>query len=93
MASHDLMENRHLRGRAMIQKKLRQRQEFDMGATLSGKAPIWTKWHEGRALAQEIDKDVSKAPNQNYISVSSSANRFQFPKARPLEPCFAPLRA
>ena len=66
----DLMENRKLMGRSAIQKKLKHKQEFQMGSTLSGNAPIWTQWHQNRAMEQEIDKDLSAAPNKKYIAVS-----------------------
>ena len=45
MNMSDLMENRKLNGKSAIQHKLKHKQEFYMGSTLSGSAPVWTKWH------------------------------------------------
>ena len=68
----DLMENRRLQGKATIDKKLKQNQEFLMKNTLSPQASVWTRWHQQRLLESEMVKDLSKAPNQKYIAVSRS---------------------
>ena len=41
-----------------------------MGNNLSANAPIWTRWHQERALIQEMDKDLSNAGNKKYVAVS-----------------------
>ena len=64
------MENRRLQGRSQIQKKLKYKQEFYMSNTLRSDAPIWTRWHQERAMTQEMDKDLSHAANKKYIAVS-----------------------
>ena len=53
-------------------KKLRQNQEFLMASTLSPRAPVWTKWHQERATNDEMEKDLTAAPNKRYISVSTA---------------------
>ena len=42
-----------------------------MKNTLSPKASVWTRWHQQRLLESEMVRDLSKAPNQKYIAVSS----------------------
>ena len=66
-----LLENRRLEGKDKIMRKLRQNQEFLMSTTLSPKAPVWTKWHEERASNSLMERDLTRAPNQKYISVIS----------------------
>ena len=50
-------------------KKLRQNQEFLMSNTLRPHAPVWTKWHQERAQNSIMEKDLTRAPNQKYITV------------------------
>ena len=50
-------------------KKLRQNQEYLMSNTLSPQAPVWTKWHQERAQNSIMEKDLTRAPNQKYITV------------------------
>ena len=64
------MENRRLQGKEQILRKLRQNQEFLMSNTLSPQAPVWTKWHQERAANSIMERDLSRAPNQKYITVS-----------------------
>ena len=41
-----------------------------MTNTLSPNTKVWTRWHQDRLINTEMDKDLSDAPNQKYISVS-----------------------
>ena len=52
-----------------------------MGNNLSANAPIWTRWHQDRALIQEMDKDLTNAGNKKYVAVSAFrvANLTKFP--------------
>ena len=52
-----------------------------MGNNLSANAPIWTRWHQDRALIQEMDKDLTNAGNKKYVAVSAFrvANLPKFP--------------
>ena len=70
-----LMENRRQQGKDAILKKLRRNQEFLMTNTLSPSSPVWTKWHQQRANSQEMEKDITNAPNQRYIAVSNYQSR------------------
>ena len=64
------MENRRLQARGSIDKKLKRNQEFLMTSTLSPQTQMWTRWHQDRLINAEMDRDLSGAPNQKYISVS-----------------------
>ena len=70
------MENRRLQGKEQIMKKLRQNQEFLMSNTLSPHAPVWTKWHQERAQNSIMEKDLTRAPNQKYITVRVRARSY-----------------
>ena len=64
-----IMENRRLEGKDKILKKLRQNQEFLMAPSLSPTAKVWTKWHQERALNDEMERDLRNAPNQRYLQI------------------------
>jgi len=73
-----IMENRRLEGKGKILQKLRQNQEFLMSTTLSPQAKVWTRWHEDRALNNEMDKSLDRCNNHHYIQIIKDIVEPQF---------------